>query len=159
VVDQQFLGTERFVDAWQGRMKDVPSLRPRQSLPRALQAVATGMGRDVGLFQSADRSWAVSQQRTMAAYLLIRRWGYRASDVVAAFNRDPATLSSGLTRFVVRLREEPALQRALARLATIIKVEKPDPSPGTHETPKGLCAGRGIGPNGPGRHASGSVYS
>jgi hypothetical protein len=122
VVDQQFLGTERFVDAWQARMKDEPSLRPRQSLPRALQAVATGMGRDVGLFQSADRSWAVSQQRTMAAYLLIRRWGYLARDVAAAFNRDPATLSSGLTRFVVRLREEPALQRALARLATIIKI-------------------------------------
>lgn len=36
--------------------------------------------------------------------------------------RDPATLSSGLTRFVVRLREEPVLQRALERLTTTIKI-------------------------------------
>jgi hypothetical protein len=42
--------------------------------------------------------------------------------VAAALNRDPATLSSGPTRCVVRLMEEPALQRALERLATIIKV-------------------------------------
>jgi hypothetical protein len=43
-------------------------------------------------------------------------------DTLLWSNRDPATLSSGLTRFVVRLREEPALQRALARLAKIIKI-------------------------------------
>jgi REP element-mobilizing transposase RayT len=120
--DQRFLGTERFVDAWQARIKDAPSLRPRQSLARGLQAVARGLGLDVVQLRSADRSWAVSQHRTMAAYLLIRRWGYRAGEVAAAFNRDPATLSSGLTRFAVRLREEPALQRELDRLAETVKI-------------------------------------
>lgn len=122
VVDQQFLGTERFVDEWQARIKDAPSIRPRKSLARALQAVATGMETDVTRLQSADRSWAVSQHRTMAAYLLIRRWGYRAGEVAAALNRDPATLSSSLTRFAVRLQEEPALHRALERLAKTIKI-------------------------------------
>jgi hypothetical protein len=39
----------------------------------------------------------------------------------AAFNRDPAILSNGLTRCVVRLQEEPPLERALERPAKIIK--------------------------------------
>jgi hypothetical protein len=40
----------------------------------------------------------------------------------ATFNRDPAILSSGLTRCVVRLQEEPPLERTLEWPAKIIKV-------------------------------------
>ena len=122
VADQRFLGTERFVDQWQTRLENAPSSRPRKSLTRALQAVAAGMRMDVGLLRSADRSWAVSRQRTLAAYLLIRRWGYRASEVAATLGRAPATLSSTLTRFAARLHEEPAMQRELDRLAKRIKM-------------------------------------
>jgi len=122
VADQRFLGSERFVDSWQARITDTPSPRPRQSLPRALHAVATGIGTDVAQLQSADRSWAVSQQRTKAAYLLTRQCGYPAGEVAAALNRDPATLSTLLTRFVTRLSEEPVMQRDLARLAKKVKV-------------------------------------
>lgn len=127
VVDQRFLGTERFVDTWQARITDAPSLRPRQSLACALQAVATGMGMDVAQLRSADRSWAVSQQRTRAAYLLIRQWGYRLSDVATALHRDPATLSTLLTRLAARLSEEPATQRELERLVKKVKMSKSDP--------------------------------
>lgn len=122
VADQRFLGTERFINKWQIRMKEAPSPRPHHNLARALRAVAAGMGVDVALLQSADRSWAASQQRTLAAYLLIRRLGYRACDVAAALNRDPATLSTLLTRFAVRLREEPVTQRSLDRLAKTVKI-------------------------------------
>lgn len=122
VADQRFLGAERFVDEWQARMKDAASPRPKHSLARAFRAVAMEMGADVARLRSADRSWAVSQQRTRAAYLLIRRWGYRTGEVAATLSRDPATLSSGLTRFAARLREEPATQRELDRLAKIIKI-------------------------------------
>jgi hypothetical protein len=45
----------------------------------------------------------------------------------AAFIRDPAILSGGLTRCVVRLQEEPSLERELERRAKIIKIEKSAP--------------------------------
>ena len=122
VADQRFLGTERFVDTWQARITDAPSPRPRQSLARALHAVAAGMGMEVAQLRGADRSWAVSQQRTRAAYLLIRQWGYRAAEVAAALNRDPATVSTMVTRLAARLPEEPDIQRELDRLAKKIKI-------------------------------------
>jgi len=122
VADQRFLGSERFVDAWQARSTAAPSPRPRKNLPRALEAVATEVGMDVAELHSADRSWTVSQQRTKAAYLLIRRGGYRLSDVAAALRRDPATVSTLLTRFAVRLSEEPAIERELERLAKKVKM-------------------------------------
>lgn len=120
--DQRFLGTERFVDEWQARIQDVPPPRPRQSLARALQAVGVGLGVDVARLRSADRSWAVSRQRTQAAYLLIRRGGYRTSDVAAALHRDQATVSVMVTRLVARLSEEPITQCEMDRLAKRIKI-------------------------------------
>lgn len=122
VADQRFLGTKRFVDTWHARITAVPPRRPRQSLANALHAVATGMGMDVAQLRGADRSWAVSQQRTRAAYLLIRQWGYRVGEVAASLNRDPATVSTMLTRLAARLPEEPATQRELARLAKKVKI-------------------------------------
>jgi putative transposase len=122
VADQRFLGTDRFVEQWQARIDEAPTSRPRQGLSRALQAVAAGLGTDVAQLRSADRSWAVSRQRTLAAYFLIRRWGFRARDVAAALERDPATLSVLLTRCAARLREEPVTQRRLERLAKMIKI-------------------------------------
>lgn len=77
--------------------------------------------------QSADRSWAISKQRTLVAYLLIRRGGYRARDVAAVLGRDPATLSSLLTRFTARVGQEPATNRRLEQLAKTVKIGKPDP--------------------------------
>ncbi len=122
VADQRFLGTDRFVEQWQDRIDETPPSRPRQELSRALQAVAAGLGTDVAQLRSADRSWAVSRQRTLAAYVLIRRWGFRACDVAEAFKRDPATLSVLLTRYATRLQKEPSTQRGLDRLAKTIKI-------------------------------------
>ena len=122
VTDQRFLGDERFVDTWQARIADAPSLPSRQSLTRALHAVAMGIGVEVAELRSTDRSWAVSQQRTKTAYLLIRRGGYRLSDVASVLNRDPATVSTLLTRFAARLAEEPVMQRDLERLAKKVKI-------------------------------------
>jgi len=122
VEDQRFLGSEHFVEKWQSRIPAASSPRPRQSLSRALHAIATEVGMDVAELRSADRSWAVSQQRTKAAYLLIRQWGYRLSDVAAALHRDPATVSTLVTRLTARFSEEPTLQRELDRLAKKIKI-------------------------------------
>lgn len=91
-------------------------------LARALQAVGVGLGVDVARLRSGDGSWAVSRQRTQAAYLLIRRGGYRTSDVAAALHRDQATVSVMVTRLVARLSEEPITQCEMDRLAKRIKI-------------------------------------
>lgn len=122
VTDQRFLGPARFVDEWQARIQKVPIMRPRQPLAQVLQAVAAGLGVDVAQLWSADRSWVVSRHRTQTAYLLIRRGGYRTSEVAAALHRDPATVSSMLTRWAARLSEESTTQRELERLAKKIKI-------------------------------------
>lgn len=72
--------------------------------------------------RSADRSWTVSRQLTLVAYLLIRRGGYRLRDVAAALQRDPATVSTLLIRFAIRLVEEPLTQRDIERLAKRVKI-------------------------------------
>jgi REP element-mobilizing transposase RayT len=122
VADQRFLGTVRFIDEWQARLTDGPAPRPRQNLAHALQVVAAGLGADVVQLRSADRSWAVSRQRTLAAYLLIRRGGYRLREVAATLHRDPATVSTLLTRFAARLAEEPSTQRDIERLVNRVKL-------------------------------------
>jgi putative transposase len=122
VADQRFLGTARFIDEWQARLTDGPAPRSRQNRAHALQVVAAGLGVDVAQLRSADRSWAVSRQRTLAAYLLIRRGGYRLREVAATLHRDPATASTLLTRVATRLSEEPVTQRALERLATKVNI-------------------------------------
>lgn len=109
-------------DAWQARIHDAPFVCPRQGLAHALQAVAERLGVDVAQLQGADRSWAVSRQRTLAAYFLIRRGGYPAREVSAALHRDPATVSSLMTRFAMRLVEEPDIQRELERLTKKVKI-------------------------------------
>ena len=121
-VDQRFLGTDRFVEEWQSRLDEAPPPQPRQGLSRALQTVAANLKLDVAQLRSADRSWMVSRQRTLAAYLLIRRLGFRARDVAAALNRDPSTLSVMLTRFTAHLPKEPSTQRCLDQIVKTIKI-------------------------------------
>jgi hypothetical protein len=61
---------------------------------------------------------------------------FRSFVGTATFNLDPATLSSGLMRCVVRSQEEPTLERTLERPGKTIKIEKSDPVP-TYREAKG----------------------
>lgn len=45
----------------------------------------------------------------------------------AALNRDPTTLSSGVTRLAAHLKAQPVLHRELDRLVKSIKISKTDP--------------------------------
>jgi REP element-mobilizing transposase RayT len=110
--DQRFLGTERFVTHLQGQAHAEPPRRSSQSLARALQAVAAALEVDPALLMGPDRSWTLSRQRTLAAYVLVRRKGYRVSEVAAQLGRDVSTLSVGLSRFMDRVEREPVLVRA-----------------------------------------------
>lgn len=100
VVDQQVLGEMAFVE----RVRDEVGGRlavtsaEREPLAAVLPRLASQLGVDAGILASRDRSRRVTQTRGLAAFLLVRRLGYRLLDVARALQRDPATLCAGIYR-------------------------------------------------------------
>lgn len=122
VEDQRFLGTERFVTRMRSSVSEDVPRRPRVSLTRAVKAVAAALEVDPASLKSRDRSWGVSRQRTLTAYVLVRRYGFRVGDVAAQFGRDVATMSVLLSRFTSRLSREPALEKSVERVAKSVQI-------------------------------------
>jgi chromosomal replication initiation ATPase DnaA len=91
--------------------------KPTKSLASAIQAVAAALQVDLAWLRSPDRSWTVSRQRTLAAYVLVRRKGYGVGEVAAYLGRDVTTLSALLSRFAGSLRREPELGKRVERVA------------------------------------------
>jgi REP element-mobilizing transposase RayT len=120
--DQRFLGTEHFVAQMRGQAQAEPPGRSPHSLASALKAVAATMEVDPALLKSPDRSWTVSRQRTLAAYILVRRKGYGVGEVAAQLKRDVATMSVLLSRFADRVEQEPALRRTVEQVAKSVKI-------------------------------------
>jgi hypothetical protein len=120
--DQRFLGTERFVTKLREQEPEEPLRRPTKSLASAVKAVAVALQMEPALLRSADRSWVVSKQRTLLAYILVRRQGFRVRDVAAHLGRDVTTMSVLLSRFADRLRQEPSMQRTLDQLVKTVQI-------------------------------------
>jgi hypothetical protein len=64
-----------------------------------------------------DRGWAVSRNRALVGYVLIRRLGYMLSEVAKCLGRDPTTVSSLISRYSDRIAEDPGLKKQAARIA------------------------------------------
>lgn len=120
--DQRFLGTERFVTQMRGQEPEEPPRRPTKSLASAVKALAAVLQTDPALLRSADRSWVVSKQRTLLAYILVRRKGFRVRDVATHFGRDVTTMSVLLSRFADRLQQEPSMQRTLEQVVKTVQI-------------------------------------
>jgi REP element-mobilizing transposase RayT len=119
VLDQRFLGAEGFGERL---LKKEPRKRPTR---RSIETVATELAKELKIavhaLRSRDRAWRISKARTIAAYVLVRRLGYRLSDVAAYFNRDIATLATLLARLSDRLQADDAARRKLDRLSKIVE--------------------------------------
>jgi len=93
------LGEEGFGEKM---LKKEPGGPRKPSSRRSVETVAKELAKLVGVeikaLRSSDRSWAVSKARTITAYVLVRRLGYRLSDVAAYFGRDIATVATLLAR-------------------------------------------------------------
>ena len=76
---------------------------------------------DLQALRSPDRGWAISKARTIAAYVLVRRLGYRLSDVAAYFGRDIATLATLLARLSDRVQANDTARREIERLNEIVE--------------------------------------
>jgi chromosomal replication initiation ATPase DnaA len=119
VLDQRFLGAEGFGE------RLLKKERRKRPMRRSIETVATELAKELKIavhaLRSRDRAWRISKARTIAAYVLVRRLGYRLSDVAAYFNRDIATLASLLARLSDRLQADDAARRELDRLSKIVE--------------------------------------
>jgi putative transposase len=122
VEDQRFLGTERFVTQMQAPVPEEPARRPTKSVTSAVKTVATALQVDPVALKSSDRSWTVSRQRTLVAYVLVRRKGYRVGEVAAQMGRDVATMSVLLSRFTDRLQRDPSLQKWVEQVVKNVQI-------------------------------------
>jgi REP-associated tyrosine transposase len=122
VEDQRFLGGEGF---GKRLLKQEPGSsgkrRTRRSIETAARELAKLLKVEVQALCSPDRGWAISKARTIAAYVLVRRLGYRLSDVAAYFGRDIATLATLLARLSDRVQANDTARREIERLNEIVE--------------------------------------
>lgn len=121
VEDQRFLGEEGFAERLlkkEERQAGKPS--KRRSMELVAKELAKRLDMDIQTLRSGDRSWAVSRARTMAAYVLVHRVGYRLSDVAVYFARDMATMGTLLARFSDRMQSDEKLRSEIDYLAKIV---------------------------------------
>jgi REP element-mobilizing transposase RayT len=119
VEDQRFLGVEGFGERL---LKKEPRKRPtRRSIETVVSELAKQLKIELQAMRSPDRGWAISKARTIAAYVLVRRLGYRLSDVAAYFRRDMATLATLLARLSDRLHGDDMARREVDRLSKIVE--------------------------------------
>ncbi len=121
VIDQRFLGTETFGQRLQVMEPDPLPQRRKGVVESVLQTLAAQVKVNPAVLRSADRSWTVSTRRTLVAYVLVRRCGFRVSEVAAALGRDVATVSTLLSRFAARVRHNLGVRREVERLTKIVE--------------------------------------
>lgn len=108
VTDQQLLGSDQFISQMQGHHCEETPRRPTTSVALAVKAAAAALTIESAAMKGRDRSWTVSQQRTLAAFVLVRRKGYRVGEVAGCLGRDVSTMSTLLSRFADRFRQDPS---------------------------------------------------
>ncbi len=122
--DQRFLGPEGFGEKLAEEAdRNEPRRGKRKPLAKAIDALAAGLRTDAETLCGADRSWSVSKARAAAAYVLIRRRGYRLTEVASGFGRDAATLSTLTSRLGKRASTDRRLAAEIDRLADCLDMK------------------------------------
>jgi len=67
--------------------------------------------------------------KTLLADVLVRRSGFKVSDVAAYLARDATTISSLVSRFAEKIGKDLEMQKQAGRLAQLFRCRKPDPVP------------------------------
>ena len=117
VEDQRFLGTQDFAQRIKAAVPEMPpNRRATRPLDRVLKDAARALAVAPAELASPDRSWHLARIRVVIAYLLVRRFGYRLTEVATALGRDGATLSSRLSRLAIQIRQDKRLRHELAQL-------------------------------------------
>jgi putative transposase len=89
---------------------------PREPLERALTCLPRELRVDVEALRRPDRSRPAHRARALAAYVLVRRLGYRLTDVATSLRRDGSTTSILVQRLGQRLPSDPATAQEIEGL-------------------------------------------
>jgi REP element-mobilizing transposase RayT len=96
---------------------------PRAALAAALNSLARGLRLDVEVLRGPGLGRHESQARGLAAYVLVRRLGYRMTDVAAALGRNVATTSLAVGKVSQRLPGDEAAARQVDRLVESLDIK------------------------------------
>jgi len=121
VEDQRFLGDEDFTESMRGEGEEArPTPKGKREIDAAARKLSKFLRVKLSRLRGSERSWEVSKARTWAAYVLVRRLGYRLSDVAAYFGRDAATVASLLARLGAKVQTEAKEKDAIERMVKIV---------------------------------------
>jgi hypothetical protein len=120
VAAQQVLGPEGFAERLRRPLGKQARAGPKRSLETAGTVLARHLAMAPALLRSPDRSWPVARARTLVASTLVRRLGFPVSAVAAHLGRDPATVSSLISRWAHRMEGDPKGHHEVERLARIV---------------------------------------
>jgi putative transposase len=121
VEDQRFLGEQGFGDKVQERVGRTHEAAPKKTMESIVRQLAKELKVSGEAARSRDRSWEVSKARTMIAYVLTRRLGYRLGEVASYFCRDMATVGTLVSRLYDRMRSDQDLHKRVDQLVTIVE--------------------------------------
>ncbi|MFQ5683960.1 MAG: transposase [Candidatus Binatia bacterium] len=121
VEDQRFLGVEGFGDRVQQKVEKGEKSPVKRPLRAVIRELSEGLAIEVKVLRGPDRSWAVSKGRTMVAYVLVRRLGYRLGEVAAYLGRDMATVGTLVARLNERMQCDRRLVLQIERLGKIVE--------------------------------------
>lgn len=114
--DQPFLGAGAFAERIGQQAAPPAGVVPRRPLDVAVQELAGRLAVDASLLRSPDRGVSVSHARAAVSFVLVRRLGYRLTDVAAVLGRDAATISVIVSRLARRLESSSRVAADVARL-------------------------------------------
>jgi putative transposase len=96
---------------------------PRASLSVALSSLARGLLVNIEVLRGPDRGRPASRARALAAYVLVRRLGYRMTDVAAALGRNIATTSGAAREVSEQLPQDEAATRQVEQLVESLEAK------------------------------------
>jgi hypothetical protein len=123
VIDQRFLGDEKFVEEVRGKLEEPEIIRyPVEIELRDIsKLVCDGFGIRTERVYQREKSREVSQLRWIIGKLACEEAGYRLVEVAGFFGRDAGVMSRGLRLLEERLAQEKELQKGIARLRLAIQ--------------------------------------
>jgi hypothetical protein len=119
--DQRFLGGEGFGEKIQDKTAEERESIKKPPIGAVIKEMAAELGIGEETLRSNDRSWAVSNARTMVAYALTRRLGYNLGEVAGYLRRDIATVGTLVGRLWMRMQSDEDLKRKVERFIRTVE--------------------------------------
>ena len=106
VEDQRFLGDEGFGEDLSREVGEEEERQAKKPIEKMIKEVAKGLETTPEELRGKDRRWGIARKRAETVALLVRRYGYKVSEVARHLGRDQANISLMLSRLSARTESE-----------------------------------------------------